>query len=76
MGVKWTRAKAEISLDQGVVSLIVGCRGVVQLRGLVLGPTKVKVRKSFLFTEGSPEIENKEHDFVATLIFCLIPPPF
>ena len=32
-------------------------------------PTKVKARKSFLFTEGSPVDENKEHlfDFVVTL---------
>ena len=37
------------------------------------GPTKVKA--SILFTEGSPEVENKEllFDFVVTLISCLIP---
>ena len=33
------------------------------------GPTKVKARKSFLFTEFSIKVENKEHffDFVVTL---------
>ena len=25
------------------------------------GPTKVKAHKSFLFTESSPKVENKEH---------------
>ena len=35
------------------------------------GPTKVKTRKSFLFTEGSIKVENKENliDFVATIYF-------
>ena len=35
----------------------------------LVGPTKVKARKSFLFTEGFPEVENKEHlfDFVVSL---------
>ena len=40
--------------------------------GLSLGgPTKVKARNSFLFTEGSLKAENKEHliDFVVTLYF-------
>ena len=34
-----------------------------------VGPTKVKARKSFLFIEGSPEVENKIHlfDFVVTV---------
>ena len=27
----------------------------------LVGHTKVKACKSFLFTEGSPEVENKEH---------------
>ena len=27
------------------------------------GPTKVKAPKSFLFTEGSLKVENKEHFF-------------
>ena len=33
------------------------------------GPTIVKVSKSFLFTEGSRKVENKEHlfDFFVTL---------
>ena len=33
------------------------------------GPTKVKACKSFLFTESSPKVENKEQliDFVVTL---------
>ena len=33
------------------------------------GPTKVKAKKSFLFTEGSLKVEIKEHlfDFVVTL---------
>ena len=33
------------------------------------GPFKVKVRKSFLFTEGSLTVENREHlfDFVGTV---------
>ena len=50
---------------------IVGCQCVVQLGGLVpccslQGPPKVKACKSFLFTESSPKVENKEHlvDFV------------
>ena len=30
---------------------------------LTVGPTKVKVSKSFLFTEGSIKVENKEHLF-------------
>ena len=36
---------------------------------LLVGPGKVKACESFLFTEGSPECENKEHlfDFVVTL---------
>ena len=35
------------------------------------GPTKVKAPESFLFTEGSLKIVNKEHlfDFVVTLYF-------
>ena len=35
----------------------------------LVGPTKVKAPKSFLFTEGSLKVENKEHffDFVVTL---------
>ena len=35
----------------------------------LVGPTKVKARKSFLFTKGSLKVENKEHlmDFVVTL---------
>ena len=35
----------------------------------IVGPAKVKPRNYFLFTEGSPEIENKEHlfDFVVAL---------
>ena len=35
----------------------------------LVGPTKVKAPKSFLYTEGSLKVENKEHlfDFVATL---------
>ena len=35
----------------------------------LVGPTNVKACKSYLFTEGSPEVENKEHlfDFVVTL---------
>ena len=35
----------------------------------LVGPTKVEACESFLFTEGSPEVENKEHlfDFVDTL---------
>ena len=35
------------------------------------GPSKVKACKSFLFTKGSLEVENKEHlvDFVVTLYF-------
>ena len=42
--------------------------------GLSLGgPTKVKVHKSFLFTEGSHKVENKEHlvEFVVTLSFSI-----
>ena len=37
----------------------------------LIGPTKVKARKSFLFAEGSLKVENKEHlvDFVVTLYF-------
>ena len=47
-----------------VSKYIVSCWGVVKLRGsstgvLHVGPTKVKAPKSFLFTEGSPEVENK-----------------
>ena len=46
-------------------SYIVGCRGVVKLGGLVPklslgGLTKVKVCKSFLFTEVSLKVENKQ----------------
>ena len=39
----------------------------------LVGPTKVKARKSFLLTEKFPCIENKEHllDFVITFIFHL-----
>ena len=35
----------------------------------LVGPTKVKAPKSFLFTDGSFKVENKEHlvDFVVTL---------
>ena len=47
-----------------VETYIVGCLGVVQLpsTGLVpVGPTKVKACKSFLFTEGTPEVEIKTH---------------
>ena len=29
----------------------------------LVDPTKVKARKSFIFTEGSPEVENKGHFF-------------
>ena len=38
-----------------------------------VGPTKVKVRKSILFTEGTPEVEIKEHlfDSVGILYFYL-----
>ena len=48
-----------------------GCEGVVQLGGSIAGfwrvsPTKVKAPKSFLITEGSPEVENKEHISVGT----------
>ena len=37
-------------------------------------PTKVKVCKSFLITEGSLKVENKEHlfDFFATLLCCIL----
>ena len=36
-----------------------------------IGSTKVKAGKSFLFTEGSLKVENKEHlfDFVVTIYF-------
>ena len=36
----------------------------------LVGLTKVKARKSFLFTEGYLKVENKEHlfDFVVTLL--------
>ena len=51
----------------------VGCRGVAQSSsGLSMeGPTKVKARKSYLFTERSLKVENKEHliDFIVTLYF-------
>ena len=40
---------------------IVGCRGVVQLRGLVLVILKVKAHKSFLFAEGSIKVVNKKN---------------
>ena len=37
------------------------------------GPTKVKARKSFLFTEGLHKVENKKHlvDFVVTHYYSL-----
>ena len=37
----------------------------------LVGPTMVKASKTFLFTEGSLKVENKEHlvDFVVTLYF-------
>ena len=42
----------------------------------LVGPTKVKACKSFLFNEGSLKVENKEHlfDFVLTLFLsnCII----
>ena len=45
-------------------SYIVPCWGVVQLGGQVpglslVGPAKVKAGNFFLFTEGSPKVENK-----------------
>ena len=43
---------------------MVGCRVAVQLgsstRLSLVGPTKVKARKSFLFTKGSLKVENNE----------------
>ena len=43
---------------------MVSCQGIVQLwvsctRLVLVGPTKVKARKSILFTEGTPEVEIK-----------------
>ena len=57
----------------GIYSLLSGCstaRGSSAGLSLV-GPTKVNSCKSFLFTQGSLKIENKEHlvDFVVTLYF-------
>ena len=50
----------------------VGCRGELGalVPGYPKGPTKVKARKSFLFTEDSLKVQNKEHliGFVVTLI--------
>ena len=51
------------------LSRCITARGSIS--GLSLGgPTKVKARESFLFTEGSLKVENKEHlfDFIVTLL--------
>ena len=54
--------KSQISMT----SFIVGCQGVIQIGGSrtgfwQVGPIKIKASKSFLFTEDSPEIGNKDH---------------
>ena len=57
------RSSSQVGHRVGDVDLEVGCRGVVQLGGLVLGLglTKVKARKSILFNKSSLEVLNKEH---------------
>ena len=39
---------------------------------LLIGPTKVNTRKSFLFTKGFLKVENEEHLFDLIVTLCAV----